>query len=138
MNKHLYSPHQRMVHEFHAQFGIYTGEWPHLPPEYIKNIRIDLLLEELEELRVASANGDIVGVADALGDLEFLVNGTALAWGIALEPIFQEVYRSNMTKAGGQKSQEPKVIKGSNFSPPDLEPLLEAQIPGEGAMFTTL
>jgi predicted HAD superfamily Cof-like phosphohydrolase len=106
-----------------------------VPPDHIRKLRITLIREEFEEFARASDNFDIVEVADALADLLVVVNGAALAWGIALEPIFAEVHRSNMTKDGGLLREDGKILKGPDFSPPNLEPLLESQIPEEGSIF---
>lgn len=136
MNRQFYSHQQRMVQEFHTAFDIYSGEWPHVPPEQIKRIRINLIREELEELETASQANDIVGVADALADLLYTINGGALAWGIGIEPIFIEVCRSNMTKSRAPMGADGKqVSKGPGYSRPNIEPLVEMQIPQEGSVF---
>ena len=135
MNQQQYTRHQKMVREFHRLVGAYVGEWPHVPVARIRALRIRLISEELEEFRIASENNDIVGVADALADLLVVVNGAALAWGINIGPIFDEVHRSNMTKRDGLIRSDGKILKGPSYSPPNLEPLLEAQIPGEGSIF---
>jgi predicted HAD superfamily Cof-like phosphohydrolase len=131
MNRHLLSHDQRTVLDFHEKVDAYTGDWPHIPPEFIRKLRVTLIEEELEEYKQASEDGDIVEIADAIADLLYVINGAALAWGIAMGPINAEVQRSNMTKGGGQLREDTKVIKGPNFDPPRLEPLLEAQIPDE-------
>lgn len=135
MNANHYSSQQKMVQEFHEAVGAYTGEWPHVPPEEIRDLRITLIKEEFLEFVEASNNRDLVKLADAIADLLVVVNGAALAWGIGTEPIFAEVHRSNMTKVGGPMRPDGKYLKGPNFSPPKLEPLLEAQIPIEGSEF---
>lgn len=120
-----------MVLEFHEKVDAYTGGWPHIPPDVVRELRIRLIEEELDEFKQASNQGDIVEVADALADLLYVVNGAALAWGIAMGPINAEVQRSNMTKSGGQKREDAKVLKGPHFDPPNLEPILMEQIPDE-------
>lgn len=124
-----------MVQGFHELVGAYTGQWPHVPPEKIRKLRIKLIDEEMNEFVQASEEGDLVAVADALADLLVVINGAALAWGIAMEPIFNEVHRSNMTKTDGSVREDGKILKGPSFSPPNLEPLLESQIPEEGSTF---
>jgi predicted HAD superfamily Cof-like phosphohydrolase len=137
MNRHLYSHYQLLVQDFHEMVGSYTGEWPHVPPEPVQQLRINLLSEELAEYVRAARRGNVVQVADALADLLYVVYGTALAWGIGMAPIFTEVQRSNMSKLGSKMRSDGKVLKPTNgqFSPPELEPLLMAQIPGEGSRF---
>lgn len=124
-----------MVEQFHKLIGAYSGEWPHIPPLEIARLRITLIQEELEEFIYASETRDLVKVADALADLLVVVNGAALAWGIGIEPIFNEVHRSNMTKAGGPMRADGKQLKGPNYDSPKLESLLETQIPIEGSEF---
>jgi predicted HAD superfamily Cof-like phosphohydrolase len=134
----LYSLPQQLVEAFHHKNKVYTGEWPHVPPEEVRNLRKLLIIEEVNELVEASDQGNIVLVADALADLLYVVYGTALAWGIDIGPIFKEVHRSNMSKShefSEAKAKITKIVKGPDYSPPNLEPLLEAQIPKEGSVF---
>jgi predicted HAD superfamily Cof-like phosphohydrolase len=135
MNSRHLTRQQKKVKEFHDAVGAYTGQWPHVPPPEIQNIRKKLIQEEYEEFVEASDNGDIVKIADAIADLLVVVNGAALAWGIGIKPVFNEVHRSNMTKIGGPMREDGKCLKGPNYEPPKLEALLEAQIPAEGSEF---
>jgi predicted HAD superfamily Cof-like phosphohydrolase len=129
-NKHLLTQEQQAVYDFHKMVEAYTGEWPHVPSMQTRELRISLIREELDEFIEASDSNDLVGVADALADLLYVVNGAALAWGIAMQPIFDEVHRSNMTKTETIEREDGKTvaIKGK-YSQPNLEPILEAQIP---------
>lgn len=98
---------------------------PSCPDIKIQQLRIDLITEELNELEDAE---HIFDVADALADLMYVVLGTAVAYGIDLEPIFQEVHRSNMSKfIDGHKREDGKWIKGPSYSPANLKPIIEAQ-----------
>lgn len=85
--------------------------------------RFRLIDEEKNELQTAWHLKDITGIADGLGDLAYVVLGTAVACGIEIEPIIREIHRSNMTKEVGQF----KPIKGPDFQKPDIRPLLIAQ-----------
>lgn len=71
---------------------------------------------------------DVVAVADALGDLEYVVNGMALGSGINLPKVVEEIHRSNMTKLGADGKpiyrEDGKILKGPNYEPPRLEPVL--------------
>jgi predicted HAD superfamily Cof-like phosphohydrolase len=88
-----------------------------------------LLLEELEEYADAAADGDLVEVADAIGDMLYVLLGTAISHGIQdkLEAIFNEIHRSNMSKLEDGKplhNEYGKVIKSSSYSPPNIKFLL--------------
>lgn len=120
---------QALVWEFHQKFGFPRGvlhrrgmldrvDWFDLGFQ-----RFRLIDEEKKELMDGWHNRDITSVADALGDLTYVVLGTAVACGIELEPLLHEIHRSNMTKDVG----EFKPIKGKQFEQPQLRPLLIAQ-----------
>lgn len=113
---------KNLVKEFHDHFYIPTRTDPTLDvPE--KYLRYELIREELEELKTALDNNDIVEVADALGDLKYVVEGAALAFGIPLTPVVNVIHRSNMTKLGEDgkpvyRPEDGKVMKGPNYEPP--------------------
>jgi phosphoribosyl-ATP pyrophosphohydrolase len=96
----------------------------------VKSLRCALIEEEAREFRDALEAGDIVEVADAIADLLYVVYGAARTFGIPVREVFAEVHRSNMTKLdnNGEPVLRPdgKVMKGPNFSPPELLPILEA------------
>src|SRR4051812_4699043 len=92
---------QQMVLEFHKKFGCTIGEAPNTLSESEQDLRLSLIEEELEELTEALIEGDLIGTADGLGDLLYVIYGCAIACGIDLEPVFAEIHRSNMTKTGG-------------------------------------
>jgi predicted HAD superfamily Cof-like phosphohydrolase len=112
-----------MVREFHERFGLPRAESPTLAPEVHNWFRHGLLLSETRELNDAIGAGDLVGLADALGDIVYVVYGTALANGIDLGAVLAEIHRSNMTKSA---PAEPggKAIKGPGYQPPDIERVL--------------
>lgn len=118
---------QQMVQTFHETFEIPVERVPVIPSESIKNLRVKLIAEELEELAEAFTENDLVEVADALGDILYVVFGSAVACGINVEPIFNEVHRSNMTKVGGHKNEDGKWIKPAHYERPNLVPILMAQ-----------
>ncbi len=88
---------------------------------------MSLIQEELNEFAKAGFGRDIVGVADALADLLYVVYGAAVSYGIDMEEIFQEVHRSNMTKTEGGKASNGKVLKGPNWRSPNLLPIIKRQ-----------
>lgn len=91
----------KMVAEFHETFGHPVLEHPQIPDEKRCKLRVSLLQEELDELSEAIAEGDIVGVADALCDIQYVLSGAILEFGLqnAFHDLFEEVQRSNMSKA---------------------------------------
>lgn len=117
---------REMVSEFHTAFGQPIRPCPTVDVPEVQ-LRIDLLQEELDELKAALATKDIVGTADALADLEYVLHGAALTFGIDLNGCVAEVHRSNMSKLVDGKPllrADGKVLKGPDYSPPNLLPLL--------------
>jgi predicted HAD superfamily Cof-like phosphohydrolase len=117
--------------EFHRVFGAHLEDTPtaDLPDEVIA-LRVSLIQEELNEYRHAAETRDLVGVADALSDLMYVVLGTYVSHGLqdAAEALFAEVHRSNMSKrdANGQViyRADGKVLKSNLWRPPDLRSVL--------------
>jgi predicted HAD superfamily Cof-like phosphohydrolase len=89
--------------------------------------RMRLIGEETAELATAFYARDMVEIADALADLLYVVYGTAVSCGINLNPIFQEVHRSNMTKKGGHLNHHGKFVKPATYEPPKILEILEKQ-----------
>ena len=119
----------RMVAEFHRAFGVDAPDVPCIPSDEVKRLRHSLIFEEFSEYAQAAYAGDIVKIADALADLAYVVIGTAVAHGLTrFDEIFSEVHRANLSKLGHDGKpiyrQDGKVLKGGNYSPPDLAPLL--------------
>lgn len=111
-----------MVREFHAKFGVPDSASPDISQH--RELRIKLIAEEFRELRLALDANDVVEVADALADLLYVTIGAALQWGIPLDRVFAEVHRSNMTKDGGGKRADGKILKGPGYAPPDVAAVL--------------
>ena len=165
---------QNDVRTFMQTFGQATPNSPTVPDRQTRNLRIKLLLEEVLELAEASgvtivdtrsgqllkgdalamaAEGevDLVGVADALADIDYVNQGAAVAYGLDLEPFQDEVHSSNMTKlwseaevaspamkvgysiegsnSGGYvvRNENGKVMKSPSYRPANLAPILEHQ-----------
>ena len=119
----------RQVEEFHRVFGLPIIEKPSLAPEERYRLRYSLIFEELCEFADAIRDEDIVAVADALGDLIYVVIGAALEYGIPLDDVVDEIHRSNMSKLDENgkpiyRESDGKVLKGENYSPPNLEEVL--------------
>lgn len=112
-----------MVREFHLKVGAAIRTEPQADvPHAIW--RAEFVEEEARELREAIEAGDIVGIADALGDLAHFVYGAALIFGIPIDEVIAEIHRSNMTK---EPTGDAKAIKGPSYSPPNLVPILKGR-----------
>lgn len=118
---------QAMVEEFHRKFDILVNRRPTVPNPSAKDLRVRLIQEEFDELNAAMAADDLAAVAKELADLLYVVYGTAVSYGIDMEPVFREVHRSNLSKVGGYKRADGKWVKPPTYSPAGLEPILEAQ-----------
>ncbi len=118
-----------MVRHWHRKFGVLVNKRPTLVDLPTFRLRYGLIWEELQEFVQAYENSVIVGVADALADLLYVVYGTAVSFGIDMQPIFQEVHKSNLTKGDPQVVKAPngKVLKGEDWKPPRIAELIALQ-----------
>lgn len=117
---------QRKVLEFHRKHQLPEADAPTVIDKEIAQHRLGLITEELREF-VEAANADnLVGIADALADLLYVVLGTAVAYGIDIAPVFDEVHRSNMTKTPLDPATK-KGGKGAGYQPPRIADLLFIQ-----------
>jgi len=89
------------VAKFHKTFGAPIEEHPIIPAQDRCQLRVDLLQEELNELKEAIQANDLVEVADALCDIQYVLSGAILEFGLGnkFKELFDEVQRSNMSKA---------------------------------------
>lgn len=115
-----------LVGEFHRAFGLPIRTVPSGSiPRREGAMRQLILDEEVEELRRAVSEADVIGIADALADIVYVICGTAHCYGIDLDAAFAEVHRSNMTKLDREglpiHRSDGKVLKGSRYEPPDLK-----------------
>jgi predicted HAD superfamily Cof-like phosphohydrolase len=116
-----------MVEEFHRVFDILVQQTPGVIDERTRTLRQRLIHEEFEELKEAMATHDLTAIAKELADLLYVVYGTAVSYGIDMEPVFREVHRSNMSKVGGHKREDGKWVKPATYSPAAIEPILADQ-----------
>jgi len=116
-----------MVREFHEAFDIPIRDTPAADIGE-SDLRVRLLREEVREYSDAVAAGDLVEVADGLADIVYVVFGTALAHGIDLDAVLEEVHRSNMSKLGEDGRplfrDDGKVLKGPRYFRPDIAGVL--------------
>ena len=91
----------RQVAEFHRTFHHPVLPEPAIPSPERCQLRVNLIAEELDELREAIENKDIVGIADALCDIQYVLSGAVLEFGLGekFRALFDEVQRSNMSKS---------------------------------------
>ena len=112
------------VKTFMETFGQEIKTKPSFSSEKINTLRYDLIKEELEELKIAMENKDLLEVADALTDILYVTYGAGHAFGIDLDKCFEEVQNSNMSKLGEDGkpiyNDAGKVMKGPKYFKPNL------------------
>lgn len=120
------------VKEFHSAFGLGIQEKPVADLGKAKNkLRFDLMQEENEEYLQAANNNDLTEIADALGDMLYILCGTIIEHGMQykIEEVFDEIQSSNMSKLGADGKpiyrEDGKVLKGPNYFKPDLASILK-------------
>lgn len=120
------------VEKFHTAFGISNNYQPTVDlSEKDINLRFDLMREENEEYLEAAKNGDLVEVADALGDMLYILCGTILKHGMQdkIEEVFTEIQRSNMSKLDKDGNaiyrEDGKVLKSELYFKPNIASILE-------------
>lgn len=138
---------QEMLIEFHKAMEIPIEGRPTVPADARVRLRMALIAEEFFEVLNAVSPGsptfeqstlrklisnaeikvDLVELADGLADLDYVVEGTRLEFGIDGESILEEVHRTNMLKVGGPISPEGKRLKPPGWEPPRIEMILEVQ-----------
>lgn len=120
------------VKEFHQAFGLGLSETPKGDLGESKNLlRYNLMKEENEEYLEAVQNDDKIEIADALGDMLYILCGTIIEHGLQhkIEEVFDEIQRSNMSKLGEDGKpiyrEDGKVMKGPNYFKPDFSLILK-------------
>jgi len=122
------------VQEFHETYGLPVEVEQTCGNEQTKQLRINLLQEELDELKEALDNDDMIETLDALIDLQYVLDGAFLSFGMqnVKEVAFNEVHRSNMSKLGEdgkpiRREGDGKVMKGPNYFKPDMAQFIKAK-----------
>ena len=114
----------KKVETFMRTFGQEVKTKPSLSTDKINKLRLDLIKEELDELKEAVNNKNLLEVADALTDILYVTYGAGHAFGIDLDKCFEEVQNSNMSKLdeNGKPiyNDSGKVMKGPKYFKPDL------------------
>ena len=120
------------VKTFMETFGQEIKTKPSFSNNKINNLRYNLIKEELDELKMAMKNNDLLEVADALTDILYVTYGAGHAFGIDLDKCFEEVQRSNMSKL--DENGKPifnelgKVMKGPKYFKPNLSKFINSWI----------
>ena len=116
------------VKKFMDTYGQEVKSNAEFPNERIVELRLNLIKEELEELKVALGQRDLLEVADALTDILYVTYGAGHAFGINLDKCFDEVQKSNMSKIGENGkpiyNDNGKVMKGPKYFKPNLKQFL--------------
>lgn len=126
---------EEALREFHSTYGLTINDKPldfsfeaADDNSFLYELRIELIREEYHELLSAHEGEDICEFADAICDLVYVLVGTAVSYGIPFDRCFAEVQRSNMSKLGEDGKpivrEDGKILKGPNFSPPDLHSII--------------
>lgn len=117
---------------FHQSFGLGVSEVTKADlGESVNMLRFNLMKEENEEYLEAVQNNDIVEIADALGDMLYILCGTIIEHGLQhkIEEVFDEIQRSNMSKLGEDGKpiyrEDGKVMKGPNYFKPDFTKIFD-------------
>jgi predicted HAD superfamily Cof-like phosphohydrolase len=122
------------VTKFHTAFKLNMNIKPIAHIGEDRNLlRFNLMKEENEEYLEAANNNDLVEVADALGDMLYILCGTIIEHGMQdkIEAVFNEIQRSNMSKLGKDGKpiyrEDGKVLKEPNYFKPNIYEILEKQ-----------
>lgn len=113
---------------FHEAFDLPHPVSPGLPDAGQRDLRRKLLTEEFHEYLDAEAQDDLVEIAKELADVIYIAYGTAVAYGIPMDAVFDEVHRSNMAKLGPDgkviRREDGKVLKPQGWTKPDIAALV--------------
>ncbi|MEN8804285.1 MAG: nucleoside triphosphate pyrophosphohydrolase family protein [Wenyingzhuangia sp.] len=123
----------KAVQEFHTVYklGYKNSPTAQIGTDKIQ-LRFDLMDEENKEYLAAAKEGDLIEVADALGDMLYILCGTIIEHGMQhkIEDVFNEIQRSNMSKLGEDGKplyrEDGKVLKGPNYFKPNIEKILKS------------
>jgi predicted HAD superfamily Cof-like phosphohydrolase len=121
---------QEKVREYHERFGCTAHARPTWAGTDEHRVRVALIEEELAEFRNAGEAQDLVEIADALGDLLYVVYGAAVAYGIDLKPVFDEIHAANLSKGDPEVVRRPdgKLLKAANYRPPQVREIIRSQM----------
>ncbi|AXH72811.1 MAG: hypothetical protein [Caudoviricetes sp.] len=120
------------VKTFHSTFGANISEKPNLPSHDERELRKKLLTEEFNEYLEGEFNNDIVEIADALGDMLYIIYGTAVSYGLPINEIFNEIHDSNMSKLDENGKpiyrEDGKVLKSNLYFSPKIKDIIDLKL----------
>jgi predicted HAD superfamily Cof-like phosphohydrolase len=130
-SKNMIRDAQAAVRAFQEKFDLQKPALKLTPPNQLDEatnyLRVALIEEELEEFSEAIEANDLVGIADAIGDMLYVIFGAANTYGINTAPIFEEIHRTNMLKADGWRDETGKWRKPASWKAPDIAGVLRQQ-----------
>jgi phosphoribosyl-ATP pyrophosphohydrolase len=115
------NPMQSAVRAWHEKFGVVVGASVAIRRP---KLRANLIEEEARETTEAIRRGDLTEAVDGMCDVLYVVFGTAVEWGLNLQPFFDEVHRTNMLKVGGATRDDGKILKPEGWQPPRIGAML--------------
>ena len=120
------------VSEFHEIFNVPILDTPQIPSKERASLRVSLLQEELDELKKAIEDNDLVEVADALCDLQYVLSGAVLEFGLGEKfvELFNEVHESNMSKTCDNERQAKETV--DLYSEKGVETYYESVVDSKG------
>lgn len=121
---------EQLVEMFNKAFDIPIKRKPSLLTQEEYQLKFKLLKEELEEYLDACTQGDLVEVADAIVDMQYILSGIIIAHGFQnlFDDLFIEVHESNMSKLENGKAlrrNDGKILKGKNYFKPDIKKIIK-------------
>ena len=123
---------ESQVRQFNLTYEKPMSKKPRLPTETEAVLLLDLLEEELQELKDAIAAGDLVEIADAITDIIYVAGQQGTTLGLPIDALLQEVQRSNLSKLGSNGKpiyrEDGKVLKGEGYSEPQIAKVLMGEL----------
>lgn len=116
------------VWDFHEKVvGLKDKVNPQIPSPETVSLRYDLIAEEISETFRAMRNDDLEKIADGVADSIVVLIGTAIAYGIDLRPVWDEIHKTNMAKKDGPMRSDGKKLKPDGWIAPNIKSILEKQ-----------
>ena len=113
------------VKDFHEKvIGEVTPDFPCLVSLPKRELRQNLIEEEITETLIAIDDNDLEGIADGIADSIVVLLGTAVTYGIDMRPVWDEVHKTNMAKAGGKFRNDGKLLKPEGWESPDIASII--------------